>query len=131
MRKTCVRLGAAGLALAGVTAALPATAAAQPFTHGGGIHADKGRNVIRATGWIKDRTSGRDFVAVQTFIERHTGKGWVTVVKGARRTGNNFARSTIRFRTCTNGRLYRARVNYNWNNRPKYRFHSYTHNERC
>ncbi|MGH3382314.1 MAG: hypothetical protein ACRDP6_47060 [Actinoallomurus sp.] len=69
---------------------------------------------------IKDTTSGNDFVAVQVSLQRWVNDHWITVVKGPRKTGNNYAVSTIGTRTCTAGRYYRAIANYNWTNRSRW-----------
>jgi hypothetical protein len=144
MRKTSTRLAVAGLAVAGASAVLPAQAVAGPstvlptqaapaaptqpvaaqdaakralFSAKGHLPINPATNRIGAWGKIQDLTPGRDFVAVQAFIQRYfPGRGWVTVVRGPRDTGNNFAKSVITSRPCTNGKVYRVYVNYNWNN---------------
>lgn len=73
-------------------------------------------NRIAARGSIQDHTSGADWVAVQVFIQRSDPGGWVTVVTGPRHTGNDYATTYIPLRSCTNGRTYRAYVNYNYRN---------------
>lgn len=69
---------------------------------------------------IKDTTSGNDFVAVQVFLQRWVNGHWITVVKGTRKAGNNYAVSTTGTRTCTAGRYYRALANYNWTNKARW-----------
>jgi hypothetical protein len=134
MRTTPIRLGLAGTAVACTAALLPTSAAiaatpaqnenptaqktvaAAAFTVRAGIATNPARNLIAASGTIRDTTSGRDVVAVQTFIQRLDGRRWVTVVTGVRRVGVNTATSSIGTRSCTNGKTYRTKVNYNWNN---------------
>ncbi|MFC9970854.1 hypothetical protein ACFVH6_08120 [Spirillospora sp. NPDC127200] len=132
MGKTSLRLAIAGTAVAAATSAvLPAQSAlaatpapdttresvvAAPYAVGAAMSITPASNRIAASGTIRDNTSGNDFVAVQTFIQRLDARGWVTVVTGARRTGVNTATSSIGWRSCTNGRVYRVKVNWNWNN---------------
>ena len=126
MRATFRRLATAGAAAAiGALAATPAIAA--PNSVPGALSQIIPRPAIdriAARGAMTDDTPGNDWVAVQVFIERLDGNGWVSVVTGPRRAGNNSAVSDIPLRKCTDGRGYRAKTNVNYRNEIRDTIHS-------
>jgi hypothetical protein len=92
------------------------TAAARNFTVSGGLLINPGRNLVGATGTIRDRTSGRDRVQIQVAVQRKEGRRWRTVARGPRVSRNDAATSTIRPGRCTNGKWYRALATYKYKN---------------
>lgn len=80
------------------------------------VSLDGARNLAAGVGSLRDRTAGRDRVAIQVFLQRWTGRRWLTIARTPRFAGfESIAARTPQVR-CRNRTTYRTQVNWNWNN---------------
>jgi hypothetical protein len=81
------------------------------------MYINRSRNLIRATGWAKDYTSGRDKVAARLYLQRWNGRRWVNVAWTSWKVRYDYVSVAIPTRRCTNGYYYRAVEQWKWNGR--------------